>query len=236
MKGAREAFFPFFHPLTSQHLDSRKSRRITEDCVFRLFFSGELTCRYSMDCCFDSVLYWWHHISSLVTMWSRKLSPSASYWFNRSWQTHIQRSFCSCVSICGPKLAPSFPMHWSTYSALCTVPWLESADSHRWANWDTLHVTAGETLYPPPHGVHIHPWVSINVEQVSVNANGCCSFHVGEFIDLCFIRFHVRCHSIRLPLCSHLSHDTKMQWNIGGKVQLYCHTTTICLWCCGPTW
>jgi len=35
----------------------------------------------------------------------RKLSPSASYWFNRSWQTCILCSLCFCVSIRGTHLA-----------------------------------------------------------------------------------------------------------------------------------
>lgn len=55
-------------------------------------------------------------------MQSRKLLPSAPYWFNRSWKICIQPSFWSCVSICGPTyhkicniltLSPSFTMYWS---------------------------------------------------------------------------------------------------------------------------
>ena len=38
-------------------------------------------------------------------MWSRKLSPSASYWFNMSWQTCIWCSFFFSVSIHGTHLA-----------------------------------------------------------------------------------------------------------------------------------
>ena len=45
------------------------------------------------------------HVSSPVMMRPSKLSPSASYWFNRSWQTHTRCSFCSRVSIRGTHLA-----------------------------------------------------------------------------------------------------------------------------------
>lgn len=45
------------------------------------------------------------HVSSPVMMRPSKLSPSASYWFNRSWQTHTRCSFYSRVSIRGTHLA-----------------------------------------------------------------------------------------------------------------------------------
>ena len=53
---------------------------------------------------FDSGSLCWHDISSLVMMQLMKLSPSASDWFIIYWQTCIQCSFCSCVSICGNRL------------------------------------------------------------------------------------------------------------------------------------
>ena len=80
-------------------------------------------------------------------MWSRKLSRSAAYWFNRSWQTRLPRSFCFCVSIYGTHLVqtlqysniPSFLMQWSWYSAPYGVPWLESTDACGQADWNAPH-------------------------------------------------------------------------------------------------
>ena len=66
-------------------------------CILNLFFHGKFSFWHSMECCFDSSSQWWHHISSSVTMQSRKLSLSALYWFSRPWKTWIQCSFCSCV-------------------------------------------------------------------------------------------------------------------------------------------
>lgn len=68
----------------------------------------------------------------------------------------------------------------------------------------------------PPFGLHKHS-PTIN-ERQRVQLYSCME----EFNDTSFLHlhFHVRCHSVRLPLCCHLSHDDKMEWNIGGKVQL----------------
>ena len=44
-------------------------------------------------------------ISLLEMMWFRKLSPSASYWFSRSWKSCICHSCCSCVRTCGTHLS-----------------------------------------------------------------------------------------------------------------------------------
>lgn len=67
----------------------------------------EFTSYHSMDCCFDFSLYRWHHVSSPVKMWYRKLLPLASYLFSRSWQTCMQCSFCFHVSTRGTHLAPT---------------------------------------------------------------------------------------------------------------------------------
>ena len=55
-------------------------------------------------------------------------------------------------------------------------------------------VTTVETYYPLPHCAHhIHCLVSINIQQVSMNANGCNLFHMGG----------IQCHtfSSRSLLC-----------------------------------
>ena len=60
-----------------------------------------------------------------------------------------------------------------------------------------------------PHCAHTH---SRNVQQVLMNGSGCHVFHVEEFssIRLLHPHFHVRHHSVRLPVCCHLSHGSKM--------------------------
>lgn len=90
---------------------SRKSRRIlpileahitlpTEGCVLNFFFSVKFTCRHSMDYHFYYSSQWWHHISLLAVIQSRKISA----WFHISWLTCIRCSFCSCVKIHGTHL------------------------------------------------------------------------------------------------------------------------------------
>ena len=58
-----------------------------------------------------------------------------------------------------------------------------------------------------------HPlFVSINVQQVSVNFCGCHFFYMEEFNDtpLFHMHFHVRHHFLRLPLCCHLLYGNNM--------------------------
>jgi len=75
--------------------------------------------------------------------------------------------------------------------------------------------------YPLPHCAHIHSLVSVNIQQTSVNISGFHFFCMDEFNDTPLFQshFHVSCHSVRLPLCHHLSHGNKMKQNIGGKAQ-----------------
>ena len=51
-----------------------------------------------------------------------------------------------------------------------------------------------------------------------MNVNGCNFFCIEEFNDTP-LHFHVGCQFPSLPLCSHLSHSNKMEWDTGGKVQ-----------------
>ena len=66
-------------------------------------------------------------------------------------------------------------------------------------------VTA-ETHHPPPHCAHIHCLVSTNVQQMSMNVNGCNFFCTEEFnaTPLLHLHSHVRHYCVRLPLCCHL--------------------------------
>jgi len=143
-------------------------------------------------------------------MRSRKLSPSASYWFNRSWQTCIQCSLCSCVSIRGTHLAQTLrysnvativsnalqPIFSSVHSSpshnlpICADELIETlfvswCDSCAWPSgtWLVFHVTVAtaETCHPPPHCANIHCLVSVNVQQASMNVIGCNFFCMEEF-------------------------------------------------------
>ena len=62
------------------------------------------------------------------------------------------------------------------------------------------------------HCAHIHCLVFINIQQVSLNVCGWHFSSTEEFIDtpLLHTHFHVRCHSVRLPLCCHLPHGNKV--------------------------
>ena len=55
-----------------------------------------------------------------------------------------------------------------------------------------------------------------------MNVNGYnFFFHMEQVNCTCLFHthFHVRHHSVRLPFFFHLSHNNKMEWNTGGKVQ-----------------
>ena len=75
-----------------------------------------------------------------------------------------------------------------------------------------LLVTTAKTYHPPPHGVHIHCLVSINIQQGSVNVSVCCFFLMDEFNSTALLQahFHVRCHCVRLSFCCHLPHGNSM--------------------------
>jgi hypothetical protein len=96
-------------------------------------------------------------------------------------------------------------------------------------------VATAETHYPSPHYAHIPCWVSINVQQTLMNVNGCNFFRKVEFDDTSLLctHFHVKWHSAKLLLCCYLSHGNRTYKLLDGKCNLYCHTSSICLWHCG---
>ena len=51
---------------------------------------------------------------------------------------------------------------------------------HQW-RWPSATVTTAETHHPSPHCAHIHSVVFINIQQTSMNVNGCNSSHMEEF-------------------------------------------------------
>jgi len=74
---------------------------------------------------------------------------------------------------------------------------------------------------PTAHCAHIQCLCSINTQQAPVNVKWVPFFCMETFSDtpLLHTHFHVRCQSVRLPLCCHLSHGNNMEWDIVGKVQ-----------------
>ena len=92
--------------------------------------------------------------------------------------------------------------------------------SHKSALVEVTHCWYHQCWNALPHCAHVHWLVSRNAQQVSMSVNGCHFFHMEEFsaTPLLHLHFHIRYRSVRVPLCCHLSHGNKMQWNIGRKV------------------
>jgi len=170
-------------------------------------------------------------------MQSRKLSPSASYWFSKSWTTCTPCSFCFCVSIHGTHLEQTL-WYFSTstivsntlktifspiHSSLVIICQFAQISCHitSWCasyarasrTWLVFHVTVAiaETHHPPPCYAHVHCLISINIQQTSMNVNWC------NFTPLLHTHFHVRHHFVTLTFCYHLSHSNKLKQNTGGK-------------------
>ena len=57
-----------------------------------------------------------------------------------------------------------------------------------------------------------HCLSSTNTQKVLMNVSGCHLFHMEELsgTPLLHMHFHVRCHSVSLPLCFQLPHSNKM--------------------------
>jgi len=93
-------------------------------------------------------------------------------------------------------------------------------------------VTTAEMQHWPHHCAHLCCLVSINIQQESVNVNGCHFFNMGKFNSPPLLPMHILVthHSVRLPLCCHLSHSN-MLWDgiFVGRLSLYCHPTNLCL-------
>ena len=113
----------------------------------------------------NNTIWWWHHNSSSLMMQSRKLSPLALYWFNRSWQICIWCSFWFYVILflswetpAFPMLLPSFltmPIFSSTHSSLIII-WFV------WMSWSRRASFCGGTA------VHGHPEHGFSVTLLSL--------------------------------------------------------------------
>ena len=139
-------------------------------------------------------------------MWSRKLSPSASYCFNRSWETWMwcpsipgwalirstwsKLRYFNIDTIVSNTLKPIFSFcclvlicwfmqkSWLTYSSLCAV----TTKHGHWNLACLLHCSYhcwNSTL--THHCAHNRCLVSINLQQTWMNVTGCLFFHMEEF-------------------------------------------------------
>ena len=75
------------------------------------------------------------------------------------------------------------------------------------------------------------------VQQELMNVSGCCYFFMEEFSSAALLHahFHVRHRSARCPSAAICLATTACSRVLVGKLSLYCNTTSICLWCPGPT-
>ena len=106
----------------------------------------------------------------------------------------------------------------------CAMP------SRLWLVFHVVFATA-ETHHPSPLCAHIHHFLSINIQQTSMNVNGC---HL-------FLCRGIQCHPFasyslprQMPFCQTAPLLPFVTWQqiyriLSGRFILYCHTTTICL-------
>jgi len=144
-----------------------------------------------------------------------------------SWQQNV---FLSTYS---PPLAVHFCQPWTR--ACIPRSWKAAWQSRTWISSTSLSSLLKH--HPLPHYAHIHCLDSTKMQQVSMNVSGChFSAWRNLVTHLCFI--HTSMSDIILTGCpsATICHTaTKCHGIVVGMFSLYCHTTTICLWGCGPT-
>ena len=102
--------------------------------------------------------------------------------------------------------------------------------------WMWPAVAPGETHHPQPHGAHVHCWVFISTQQVSVNVSGCHFFLRGGIQFCTFALYALPC---QMPCCqtvpllpSCCCYPQQQHGILVGRFNLYCHIDNVCLWCC----
>ena len=209
----------------------------SEGCILNFFFSGEFTCCHSLDCCFDSSSKRWHHISSPVTMQSKKPLPSALYWLSSFWQTCIQcLPFPSEHSWDQPgtnlvifQHCHHCFQHTEADVQHCTQ-FPDMPIPCRWADRDDIHFMTWQVCVAIWNMACLSYWCLQCLECTtslcthSLFGPHKCSVSVEECQRLPFFfcmeiftvtplldtHFHVRHHSVRLPFCCRLSHSNSM--------------------------
>ena len=231
-------------------------------------------------------------------MQSKKLPPSASYWFNRFWQTCIQCSFCSCVCIHGTYLEQNL---WYSNIAIIisnsqsTIALFNRANcqlqntifqqpcpSRRVrTRWSLRSLPTQAVLWFYEHrplAMHFRQqgtkaWMPRSSKYAPVEVTHCCCCHCWNTPPTTSLWSHplfgVHKCSSRIDECqgvqffsawrdsvTHLCFTctsmlnailsdcpsaaihhmpTKSKGILAGRFNLYCHTTNICRWHCGPT-
>ena len=132
-----------------------------------------------------------------------------------------------------PTLSPSFPTHWSRYSAphtqspsinppiradeLIETPSFRGVTAVHGRPERGLSFTSLSPLLkratPPPHCANIHCLVSVHVQQASMDIIGCKVFRMEVFSYTLLFHMHLndRHHFVKLSLCCHLSHGKKLK-------------------------
>jgi len=102
----------------------------------------------------------------------------------------------------------------------------------------TAAVTTAEMHHSLSHCTLNHRLVSTNIQQASMNANGCDYFCIEEFNSTPLLHTHFMWDTILsdCPSAAICHTATKRNRMLVGRFILYSHTTNIHLWCCGPTW
>ena len=156
-------------------------------------------------------------------------------------QYHHHHFQCTEVNI---QLCTQFPRYdlLICVDELIEMVFISWCDSCAWmyGTWFAFHiaVTTAEMYHPLPHSAHIHCLGSINVQQVSINNNGCHFFRRGIQFPT-FISYALPCQtpfSQTAPLLPSVTpQQNVMNRILTGRFSLYCHITNIHLWHCGPT-
>ena len=95
----------------------------------------------------------------------------------------------------------------------------------------TICTDRADPLSSLPPCTHIHCLVSIDIQQASMNVNGCHFFHVEKFSDTSSLHPHFMSDFPSAAIC-HMA--TKCNGMLVWGSNLFCHTTNIYLWHHGP--
>ena len=99
--------------MNNMPLESQKTDAITfplDCCVFDRFDAVPPGFAHCVTCCFDSGVYWWIHVSSMISKWCKKSLELSLERSKQLCESRIRWHFCSIVSKRGTYFAVSFHM------------------------------------------------------------------------------------------------------------------------------